>query len=155
MRVSVPVGRTPTGRRTFPLAYKIEFLRLWDEAAQVHGGKTRLLRENALSIETVRRWIRSRDRGEFEESMVTAASTPSKGMLVEAQDRAKMAKLIAENKRLKRKAAEADAALEIMGKAFELLEGITTSSEDELDQIPQALMSAEQYRMWLERKGLS
>lgn len=45
---SFPIGRGPTGRRSFPLAFRIEVLRRWDGYTE-HGAKTRLLRELNLS----------------------------------------------------------------------------------------------------------
>lgn len=38
------VGQTRTGRRTFPMAFRVEFLRKWDLCLE-RGSKTRLLRE--------------------------------------------------------------------------------------------------------------
>ncbi|MFW0788001.1 hypothetical protein AAFP35_26215 [Gordonia sp. CPCC 206044] len=147
------VGRTPRGQRSFTLEYKIEFLQLWDECRE-RGSKVRLLREHGLGSSTVERWIRSRERGEFEASMV-AAATKGKAQSMDNRDRAELARLRAENERLKTKVAQAEAAQEVLGKAFELLEGITKGSAEPETEIPPALMSTEQYRQWLQRRGLS
>lgn len=154
MSISVECGRTPTGRRSYPVGFKVEFLQLWDAAIRERGARSALLSEYALSWATVRGWLQARDRGDFEVSMLTSISK-SKGSRVEAKDRAELARLRAENTRLKAKVHQAEAAQEILGKAFELLEGITASSTEEPEQIPPALMSAEQYQQWLTRKGLS
>ncbi|WP_421098119.1 hypothetical protein, partial [Rhodococcus sp. As11] len=150
--IDIPVGRTRTGKRAFSLAYKIEFLRQWDQCIEV-GAKTRLLRETNLDYATITRWIHARDSGDLEASMVTAADK-SRGR-VDSRDRAELAKLRKENERLREKVAQGDAAVEILGKAFELLQGITKSSTDEDPQIPPSLMSAREYAQWLERRGLS
>lgn len=71
-----------------------------------------------------------------------------------SQMRAELVRLRSENERLRRKASQAEAATEILGKAFELLEGITTSSDPE-PQVPPMLMSADEYREWLQRQKLS
>ncbi|WP_187590272.1 hypothetical protein [Gordonia sp. OPL2] len=155
MEISVPVGRTRTGKRSFPIGFKVEFLQLWDEVSLERGGKARLLRKYGLDPTVVREWVRARDRGDFEASMVVAADKSKDRWQMDARDRAELARLRAENERLKQKVTQAEAAQEILGKAFELLEGITASSEMIDDQIPPALMSAEQYRQWLQRKGLS
>ena len=100
-------------------------------------------------------WVRARDRGEFEASMLTAVSKDGGRRMMNSRDRAELARLRAENERLKSKVAHAEAAQEVLGQAFELLEGITKGSTDSDEQIPPALMSVEQYREWLNSKGLS
>lgn len=84
--------------------------------------------------------------------MVAEASKPKGRDRTATESRAEIARLSMENDRLRKKVAQAEAAQEIMGKAYELLEGITTSSEPmPYDKIPPALMSAEQYRAWLNK----
>jgi hypothetical protein len=153
--ISVPIGRTKTGRRSLTVAYKVEFLQAWDEAIE-RGAKTRLLRENDLQRNTVIRWIAARDRGQFSAAM-TAAATELPRSKMDNRDRAELLRLRQENERLKRKVVQAEAAQEILGKAFELLDGITKSSsqDDQEPQIPPALMSAEQYAQWLQRNNIS
>ncbi|KIQ07863.1 hypothetical protein RU01_21845, partial [Rhodococcus sp. MEB064] len=68
---------------------------------------------------------------------------------------AELARLRKENDALKKKVAQSEAVQEILGKAYELLEGITESSTETDDQIPPALMSATEYARWLERNALS
>ncbi len=149
--ISIEPGLTLTGQRSFPIGYRLEFLRQWD-ACRERGAKTRLLRENDLSHGTVRRWVQARDRGELEESM-TKASKPEKTPA--SVERAELARLRAENERLRRQVVQAEAAQDILGKAFELLQGINESSQDDRDpQIPPALMSATEYADWLQRHKL-
>jgi hypothetical protein len=149
--VEARVGVTASGRRSFPLEYRIEFLRLWDECRE-RGAKVRLLREHGLPKETVARWVAARKRGEFSSSMVAAAERSPKRM--DSQDRAELARLRAENEALKRKVVQAEAAQEILGKAFELLDGINKSSIEQ-GQIPPALLSAREYEEWLKQHRLS
>lgn len=136
----------------FPLAFRIEFLREWDRAIE-WGAKTRLLRQYALAPATVGRWVRARDRGEWTVSMVAAAQKGANRMT--SQDRAELARLRAENQVLRTKVEQAEAAQEILGKAFGLLEGINQSSMDTQPQIPPALMTATEYAQWLEQHKLS
>lgn len=151
--ISVEPGLSATGRRQFSIGYRLEFLREWD-ACLDRGAKARLMRENDLAFATVRRWIAARRRGELEESM-TKASKKS-GPAGASADRAELARLRAENERLRRQVVQAEAAQDILGKAFELLEGINESSRNDPDpQIPPALMSATEYAAWLQRRKLS
>ncbi len=149
--IDVPIGRTLTGKKSIPLAFKIEFLRRWDECVE-RGAKVRLMREHNLSSGTVDRWIRARDRGELTASMVAASERQPRR--VDSRDRAELARLRRENEALKKKVAQAEAAQDILGKAFELLEGINESSTTQT-QIPPSLMSAEEYARWLGRHKLS
>ena len=147
--------RTSGGRTCYTVAYKVEALQEWDRCVE-RGSKTRFLRERGLPQGTLADWVRARDRGEFEASMLKAATSKDGGRgMMNSRDRAELARLRAENERLKSKVAQAEAAQEVLGKAFELLEGITKGSTDIDEQIPPALMSVEQYRQWLNSKGLS
>ncbi|MET9201788.1 hypothetical protein [Gordonia sp. NPDC003585] len=145
---------TPGGRNCYTLAFKVQFLQDWDRCVE-YGSKARMLRERGVSDRTVRDWLGARARGNFEAAMVAEATKKGKAKRVDSRDRAELARLRTENERLKTKVAQAEAAQEVLGKAFELLEGITKSSTDPQTEIPAALMSAEQYRQWLQRQGLS
>jgi transposase-like protein len=150
--ITIEPGLSPTGQRSFPIGYRVEFLREWDRCRE-RGAKARLLRENDLTQATVRRWIRSRDRGELEVSMAKASKRDKTSASVE---RAELARLRAENERLRRQVVQAEAAQDILGKAFELLQGINESSLNQEDpQIPPGLMSATEYAAWLQRHKLS
>lgn len=148
MFIDVEPGLTRAGARKFTFAYRLAFLRAWDACTE-RGDRARLLRVNNLADATVRRWIDARDRGDLEESMKKAAGTSSANV-----DRAELARLRTENEALRRKVEQAEATQEILGKAYELLQGITSSSDPE-PQIPLALMSAEEYADWLKRRKLS
>lgn len=145
------IGLTQSGRRSFSVGYRLDFLRKWDASVE-RGAKVRLLREHALVSSTVERWLAARTRGELTTSMVATAERSSHRM--ENRDRAELARLRLENEALKKKVAQSEAAQQILGKAFELLEGITTSSENP-PEIPPTLMSADEYAKWLKRHKLS
>jgi len=151
--IEAEFGLTPTGRRSYPLSYRVEFLRRWDECVE-RGAKARLMRENNMDRATVQAWLKARDRGEFTAAMVAAAEK-SRSPRMNSRERAEVAKLRAENERLKEKVVQAEAAQQILGKAFELLQGITERSTEDLTEIPPALMSASEYAQWLERRKLS
>lgn len=151
MSIDVPIGRSPRGGRSFSLAFRAEFLRQLDAEVE-HGGKARLLREYNLNRSTIGAWRRARDRGEFEVSMVDAAERSRNA--VDNKDRAELARLRLEVTELRGKVKQSEAVQEILGKAFELLEGITKTPKPE-PQIPIALMSADEYTRWLQRSKLS
>lgn len=154
MMIDVAIGRTPTGARSFPLGFRVEFLRQWDQCfTRGRGARTALLREHNLTTNTVKRWIHARDNGEWATSMVNAADTSKNAMT--NRDRAELARLRRENEQLKKKVEQSEAVQEILGKAYELLEGMTTSSQDDTDDIPVSLMSATEYADWLRRNRLS
>ncbi|WP_241962006.1 hypothetical protein [Rhodococcus opacus] len=151
--IDIEIGRTPTGGRHFPIAFRLEFIHRWD-AATDRGAKTRLLREHNLTTATVRRWLHSRDEGEF--TGLTSVTREERSLRrMENADRAELTRLRKENAALKHKVAQGEAVQEILGKAYELLEGITTSSTtDDEPEIPPALLSATEYANWLERNKL-
>ncbi|AEF38861.1 hypothetical protein [Hoyosella subflava] len=152
MPVDLEVGRSPGGVRMFPLAFRIEFVRRWHTCTE-RGAKARLLRELNLDYGTINRWLKAYDQGEYTSQMV-AASEKSRNR-VSNRERAELARLRSENDALKKKVAQAEAVQEILGKAYELLHGINESSSDPDEQIPPALMSADEYAQWLQRKNLS
>ena len=146
--ISIAPGLTASGTRTFSIAYRLEFLREWDGCIE-RGSKIALLRENSLDSNTVKRWINARERGEMEGSMVRASRKSS-----HASDRAELARLREENQQLQAKVAQSEAVQQILGKAYELLEGITQSSPTPT-QIPPALLNADEYAEWLRGNKLS
>lgn len=146
------IGRGPTGRRSFPIAFQIDVLRRWDECTE-HGAKTRLLRELNLSKNHVTTWLRAREKGQYTQAMVATAEKSRSRM--DSRDRAELARLRRENEQLKAKVEQAETAQAILGKAFELLQGITKRSDTEPFAIPPALMSAREYAQWLEHEKLS
>jgi hypothetical protein len=150
--IDVEIDRFAGGRRSFPLAFRVEFLRQMDEAVE-RGAKARLMREFNLDSATVVAWRRSRRLGEFETSMVNAAGRSKN--VVSNQDRAELARLRLENQQLRRKVEQSEAVQEILGKAFELLDGITKGSPPPQPQIPISLMSAKEYADWLQTNRLT
>ena len=150
--IEAQITRTAGGSRSFPLAFRLEFLRQMDEAVE-RGAKTRLMREFNLASCTVVRWRRARRLGEFETSMVNAAGKSRR--VTSNQDRAELARLRLENQQLRRKVEQSEAVQEILGKAFELLDGITKGSPPQQPQIPISLMSAREYADWLQTNNLT
>jgi len=148
-RISVEPGLTVGGHRRFSAQFKREFVQQWFECVE-RGAKVRLLREYGLATATVRPWIKAFRDGQLTPAQERVAARD----LDKASMRARIASLEAENEQLRRKATQAETATEILGKAFELLDGITSSS-DPAPRIPPMLMGADEYRAWLQQSRLS
>ncbi len=151
--ISVEPGRTPAGERRFSVAYRQEFLAAWDACVE-RGAKARLMRENNLGRDTVQMWLEARRRGDMDRSLERAGQKSKEPRDSVPQMRAELAKLRVENQRLQAKVTQSEAVTEILGKAYELLEGITTSSTPPEPAIPPALLNTEEYAAWLRRHKL-
>jgi len=87
------------------------------------------------------------------DSMVAAAEKSPRRL--DSRNRAELARLRTENEALKSSVEKSEAAIAILGKAFELLEGIAASSKTEHTPIPPALLTADDYAAWLHQHKLS
>ena len=118
-------------RRHFSAAYKLRMVEEYD-AAQ-HGEKGALLRREGLYDSSIQLWRRQRDAGELTESGPATAPRKSK-----SPEQAELERLRKENERLARrseraekKLAQTEAALDIMGKGFALLEMMSERADTE------------------------
>ncbi|WP_024794497.1 hypothetical protein [Tomitella biformata] len=151
--IDVEIGRTAGGHRRFPIAFRIEFVKQWHQAHE-RGAKVRLLRQYNLHRATAMRWIDADRQGEFTVATVAAAErAPTR---VASRDRATIARQNVRIAELEKKVAQSEAVVEILGKAYELLEEITQSEQTDTEAlIPPALMSADEYTRWLRSSKLS
>jgi transposase-like protein len=111
-------------RRTFTAAYKLAMIEKYDAATEP-GAKGALLRGEGLYDSHISYWRKARDSGALKSSAAVPA-VAHKGRL--SGD--------AENERLRKRLAKAEvklgqtrAALDIMGKAFALLEMLSESAD--------------------------
>jgi transposase len=118
-------------RRHFTAAYKLRMVEEYDAAPQ--GEKGALLRREGLYDSSIQLWRRQRDEGLLTVSRPAAA--PRKG---KSPEQAELERLRKENERLARqkdrvekKLAQTEAALEIMGKGFALLEMMSERADTE------------------------
>jgi transposase len=135
-----PAGRRAAGaggprssqpkRRTFTTAYKLEIIGKYD-AATGPGEKGALLRGEGLYDSHISYWRKARDSGALKPS---AAAVPAPAARAVA-DKGHPG-MAAENERLRKRLARAEvkigqtrAALDIMGKAFALLELLSESAD--------------------------
>ncbi|MFT4085579.1 MAG: hypothetical protein QM658_00240 [Gordonia sp. (in: high G+C Gram-positive bacteria)] len=146
------IGRTASGVQSFTLEFKLQFLREYDQCVEP-GAKTELKRRYNVSNASLANWRKNRAEGRCGEAAAAAAVKPRRTSDVN-KFRAEAAKWKARAEAAEEKARKAEAAQVILGKAFELLEEINSSSTP-ASQIPSALMSAEEYRLYLQRLQLS
>ncbi len=116
-------------RRTFTASYKLEIIGKYD-AATGPGEKGALLRGEGLYDSHISYWRKARDSGTLKSS---PAAVPAAARAVADKGHPGMA---AENERLRKRLAKAEAklgqtraALDIMGKAFALLELLSESAD--------------------------
>ena len=125
-RMSRPGPRAggPTSRRSFTSAQKLDHITAY-EAAMKRGEGGAYLRANGLYSSLMCEWRRQRDAG------VLAGKKPGEKIGRLTADQAEIARLTRQLDKAQRRLATTEVALEIMGKARELLEGLTKSSQDE------------------------
>jgi transposase len=119
-----PRAGGPTARRSFSSAQKLEHIAAY-EAAMTKGDGGAYLRANGLYSSLMCEWRRQRDAG------VLAGKKPGEKIGRLSAEQAEIARLRRQLDKAERRLATTEVALEIMGKARELLEGLTKGSRDE------------------------
>jgi len=109
-------------RRSFSAEYKLSVLAEYDGASE-RGEKGAILRREGLYSSLVTDWRRQHRQG-----LLKAAVGRSDGGRG-GPSRSEVAKLRAENERLKEKLAQADAVIRVQGKVHALLEEISKSAD--------------------------
>jgi transposase-like protein len=110
-------------RRVFPPEYKLSILAEYDRCSEV-GDKGALLRREGLYSSIITDWRRQHRDGTLVVSE-GRASTGGRG----ASSASEVARLRAENERLKVKLAKAEAIIEVQGKVQALLEELSKSAD--------------------------
>ena len=125
-RMSSPGPRSggPTSRRSFTSAQKLDHIAAY-EAAMQKGDGGAYLRANGLYSSLMCEWRRQRDAG------VLAGKKPGEKIGKLTAEQTEIARLRRQLDKAESRLATTEVALEIMGKARELLEGLTKSSRDE------------------------
>jgi transposase len=124
MSGSQPRAGGPSRRRTFTPSEKLTFLAAYDEACRDGQGGAYLRREGLYSSQ-VTEWRKLRDAG------VLDGRAPGEKVGRLSAEQAEIARLRGELARAERRLARTEVALDIMGKARALLEGISESAQDE------------------------
>ncbi|WP_440107941.1 transposase [Streptosporangium sp. H16] len=128
-----PRGDRPK-RRHFSAEYKLRIVTEYEAAPD--GEKGRVLRREGLYSTSIDLWRRQRDNGE----LTPAAGPASSARARKTPEQLELEQLRKENAALARdkakakadkKLAQTEAALDIMGKGFALLEMISESAENE------------------------
>ena len=125
-RMSSPGPRSggPTSRRSFTSAQKLEHLAAYEAASQDGQGGA-YLRSHGLYSSLISEWRRLRDAG------VLAGKKPGEKIGRLTGDQAEIARLRRQLDKAERRLATTEVALEIMGKAHDLLEVLTKRSQDD------------------------
>ena len=119
-----PRSGGPTPRRTFTPAQKLDHLCAYEDAAARREGGA-YLREHGLYSSQILEWRKLRDAG------VLAGKKPGEKIGRLSAEQIEIAKLRRKLALSEQRLATTEVALTIMGKAHELLEGISKSSRDE------------------------
>ena len=119
-----PRAGGPTSRRSFSSAQKLDHIAAY-EVAMTKGDGGSYLRANGLYSSLMCEWRRQRDAGVLE------GKKPGEKIGRLTAEQAEIARLRRELDKAERQLATTEVALEIMGKARELLEGLTKSSRGE------------------------
>lgn len=119
-----PRAGGPGSRRSFSAAQKLEHLAAY-EAALEQGRGGAYLRENGLYSSLISEWRRVRDAG------VLTGKAPGEKVGKLSAEQVEIARLRRRLDVAERKLATTQVALDIMGKAHELLEEISKSSSPE------------------------
>jgi transposase-like protein len=120
-------GRPPVKnpvRRSFSPEYKLSILAEYDRASET-GEKGAILRREGLYSSLITDWRRQHRQG-----LLKAAVGRTDGGRG-GPSRSEVAKLRAENERLKAKLAQAEVVIEVQGKVHALLEEISKSADTE------------------------
>lgn len=124
-----PRSGGPSPRRSFTPAQKLELLTGYEQAlARGEGGA--FLRREGLYSSLVTDWRRARDAG------LLTGKAPGESVGRPSADQAEIARLRRELEVTRTRLATTQTALEIMGKARELLEAISESEQDGPDSTP-------------------
>jgi transposase-like protein len=115
--------KTPV-RRVFSADYKLSILAEYDAASE-SGEKGAILRREGLYSSLLTDWRRQHRQG-----LLTAATGRSDGGRG-GPSLSEVAKLKAENERLRKKLAQAEVIIEVQGKVHALLENISKSAADD------------------------
>jgi transposase len=116
-------------RRHFSAEYKLRMIAEYDAAPA--GEKGAILRREGLYDSSIQLWRRQRDEGALKGVSGEKQVASGEAARQRAKEKAEREKLERENARLKKKLAQTEAALEIVGKWHALLETMSESADSE------------------------
>jgi len=111
-------------RRVFSSAYKLRIVAEYDALTE-HGARGAMLRREGLYQSHVEKWRRARDRGAL------SPAKPARPAVKEApsEELRENRRLVEENARLSAELEQKNAVIEVLGKAYALLEVLSGSAE--------------------------
>lgn len=116
-------------RRHFSAEYKLRVVAEYDAAPS--GEKGAILRREGLYDSSIQLWRRQRDEGALKGVSGETQVTSGEAARERAREKSEREKLERENARLKKKLAQTEAALEIVGKWHALLETMSEGADSE------------------------
>ena len=116
-------------RRVFAADYKLAILAEYDRCSE-QGEKGALLRREGLYSSIITDWRRQHREGAL--AVTPGRSEGGRG----GPSRSELARLRAENERLKKKLAKAEAIIEVQGKVHALLEELSKSADSDASSTP-------------------
>ena len=125
-----PLRRNPV-RRAFTAEYKLAILAEYDSCTET-GEKGALLRREALYSSIVNDWRRQHRQGLLKAGLGLGRSDVGRG----GPSFSEVARLRAENERLRNKLAQAEVIIDVQGKVHALLEEISKSAASDDTSTP-------------------
>lgn len=116
-----------SARRTFTAAYKARILAAYDELPEGSSERGALLRRERLYHSHLEHWRVQQKAGTLPATTGKPVKDPDREELMRLQ--AENRKLTARNRRLSEQLGKTQTALDIAGKAFALLENISSSAD--------------------------
>lgn len=110
---------------------RLRILSRWDALLE-HGQRSAFCRELGISPGTVNRWDQQRRSG-----LLILADARKNKYVMSKEERADYRRLQRENERLKAQLQQSEAAVEVLGKASELLAALAKSSQITVPSLPE------------------
>jgi transposase-like protein len=129
LRAPKATGAERATRRAFTADYKLAVLADYDRCTEV-GERGALLRREGLYSSLITDWRRQHREGSL--IVTPGRSEDGRG----GPSRTELARLRAENERLKKKLAKAEAIIEVQGKVHALLEELSKSADSDEPSTP-------------------
>jgi transposase len=130
MHVSEVAVRTSKKER-FTINERLAMLAEWEQCLDL-GAKSALCRRLGIDPKSPRRWAQAKRDGLLEPS-----DSREINRMISKRERAELARLKRENEALRSRLAQSESAVEVLGKASELLTALAKSSQLQTPPLPQ------------------
>lgn len=134
--VSDEVPFRPSRQSWFTDEQRWALLQEYDQCVE-RGAKSAFLRRVAVTPYSMRKWARWRDEGRLMDPATKPSTTRLGRNTLNSDERQELVRLRRDNDRLKRELEQSQTAVELLGKAAALLEGLAKSAKPEQEQEPE------------------